>query len=45
MYGAARRVTTKVTTVLIGSERSQIVKPKVRIVPLTELVLDERNAN
>jgi len=45
IYGAARRVTTKVTTVFDGTHRSQNVKPKVRIVPISQLVLDEKNAN
>ena len=41
MWLAARRVTTKVTTVL-GSDG---VKPKLRVVPIARLVLDEKNAN
>jgi DNA modification methylase len=45
MYPFARRVTTKVTTVLGNSKWSDDVKPRVRIVPITQLVLDEKNAN
>jgi DNA modification methylase len=41
----ARRVTTKVTTVLELSGRSDRVKPNVRIIPIAQLVLDEKNAN
>jgi hypothetical protein len=41
MWLSARRVTTKVTTVL-GSFG---VKPNVRVVPIARLVLDEKNAN
>jgi len=42
---SARRVTTKVTTVLGNRYWSREVKPKVRVVPITQLVLDEKNAN
>src|ERR1700733_7219532 len=38
---SARRVTTKVTTVLWSAS----VKPKVRVVPITHLILGEKNAN
>ena len=38
-------VTTKVTTVFARADRSHIVKPKVRMVPISQLVLDEKNAN
>jgi hypothetical protein len=41
MWLSARRVTTKVTTVL-GSAG---VKPKLRVVPIAQLILDEKNAN
>jgi DNA modification methylase len=41
MWLSARRVTTKVTTVIWSAG----VKPKVRVVPITQLVLDEKNAN
>jgi DNA modification methylase len=41
----ARRVTTKVTTVLELSGGSDRVKPNVRIIPIAQLVLDEKNAN
>jgi hypothetical protein len=45
MYQFARRVTTKVTTVLEPSDGSDHVKPNVRVVPIAQLVLDEKNAN
>jgi hypothetical protein len=45
MYPFARRVTTKVTTVLGDRKRSDGVKPKLRVVSITQLVLDEKNAN
>jgi hypothetical protein len=41
----ARRVTTKVTTVLGSPKGSSGVRPKIRVVPITQLVLDEKNAN
>ena len=41
MWLSARRVTTKVTTVLGSSG----VKRKVRVVPITQLVLDDKNSN
>jgi len=45
MWLSARRVTTKVTTVHDASERSDNVKPNVRVVPIAQLILDEKNAN
>src|ERR1700723_1417472 len=45
MWQFARRVTTKVTTVLDASDRIDNVKPNVRVVPISQLVLDEKNAN
>src|SRR5580698_5176712 len=45
MYQFARRVTTKVTTVVEPSDGSDHVKPNVRVVPIAQLVLDEKNAN
>ena len=45
MWQFARRVTTKVTTVLDASDGSDDLKPNVRVVPIAELVLDEKNAN
>src|ERR1700690_2349411 len=45
MWPSACRVTTKVTTVLVGGKWSGSVKPKVRIVPISQLVLDGKNAN
>jgi hypothetical protein len=45
MYPSARRVTTKVTTVAGDGEGSDRVKPKCRVVPISQLVLDEKNAN
>jgi len=45
MWQFARRVTTKVTTVHDASERSDNVKPNVRVVPIAQLILDEKNAN
>ena len=44
MWPSARRVTTKVTTVLDGSLEVR-VKPRIRVIPMSELVLDKRNAN
>jgi DNA modification methylase len=45
MWLSARRVTTKVTTVRGDRDWSDALKPKLRLVPITQLVLDERNAN
>src|SRR5271154_1487128 len=45
MWLSARRVTTKVTTVLRDRIRSAGVKPKLRVVPIAQLILDEKNAN
>jgi hypothetical protein len=45
MWLSALRVTTKVTTVRGDRDWSDALKPKIRLVPLTQLVLDERNAN
>src|SRR3984885_7200768 len=45
MWPSARRVTTKVTTVFGDRKGSDGVKPKLRVVPITQLVLDEKNAN
>lgn len=45
MYQFARGVTTKVTTVPEPCDRSDYVKPNVRVVPIAQLVLDDNNAN
>jgi hypothetical protein len=45
MWQFARRVTTKVTTVVGNRKRSNGLKPKLRVVSITQLVLDEKNAN
>jgi hypothetical protein len=45
IWPSARRVTTKVTTVLGYRKGSRDVKPKIRVVPITQLVLDDKNAN
>jgi|ERR1700693_917440 hypothetical protein len=45
MWLSARGVTTKVTTVVQRWNGSGGVKPKIRIVPIAQLVLDEKNAN
>jgi hypothetical protein len=45
MWLFARRVTTKVTTVRGDIDWSEAVKPKIRLVPITQLVLDEKNSN
>jgi DNA modification methylase len=45
MWLHARTVTTKVTTVLQHRNGSRVVKPKIRIVPITHLVLDDKNSN
>src|ERR1700689_4873626 len=45
MWLSARRVTTKVTTVLQRRDGSHGVRPKIRIVPITQLVLDDKNSN
>jgi DNA modification methylase len=41
----ARRVTTKVTTVIVNGRGGGAMNPRVRVVPITQLVLDEKNAN
>jgi len=45
MWPSVRRVTTKVTTFFGERDGSDDVKPRVRIVPISRLVLDEKNAN
>jgi hypothetical protein len=45
MWQFERRVTTKVTTVLDASYRSDDVNPNVRVVPIAQLILDAKNAN
>jgi DNA modification methylase len=45
MWQFERRVTTKVTTVLDASDRSDEVNPNVRVVPIAQLILDAKNAN
>ena len=45
MYPSDRRVTTKVTTFFVEQSWSDDVKPKMRVVPISQLVLDEKNAN
>jgi DNA modification methylase len=45
MWQFERRVTTKVTTVLDASDRSDDVNPNVRVVPIAQLILDAKNAN
>jgi len=45
MWPFARRVTTKVTTVIVNGHGGGTMKPRVRVVPIAQLVLDEKNAN
>jgi DNA modification methylase len=45
MWPSARRVTTKVTTVIVNGHGGGSMNPRVRVVPITQLVLDEKNAN
>ncbi len=45
MWPSAHRVPTKVTTLLGFGEGNWHVKPKIRAVPISKLVLDEKNAN
>jgi hypothetical protein len=45
MWPSVRRVTTKVTTFFGEQHGSDDVKPKIRVVPISQLVLDEKNAN
>jgi len=45
MWLSGCRVTTKVTTVPCDRIGSDGVNPKFRVVPITQLVLDEKNAN
>jgi transposase len=45
LWLSARRVTTKVTTVLGDRKWSDKVKPTLRVAPITQLILDEKNAN
>lgn len=46
MCESARRVTTKVTTAIVnGGHAGGSMNPKVRVVPIAQLVLDEKNAN
>lgn len=45
MWPFAHRVTTKVTTVIVNGRGGGAMNPRVRVVPITQLVLDEKNAN
>jgi DNA modification methylase len=45
MWSSARRVTTKVTTVIVNGRGGGAMNPRVLVVPITQLVLDEKNAN
>jgi hypothetical protein len=45
MWQFERRVTTKVTTVLDASDRSDDVNPNVRVIAIAQLVIDPKNAN
>src|ERR1700685_1454410 len=45
MWPFVCRVTTKVTTVFRYKSRSSPVKPTIRVVPISQLVLDDKNAN
>ena len=44
MYRSDRRVTTKVT-IFFGWKGKRSMKPTVRVVPINQLLLDEKNAN
>ena len=45
MWLSEHKVTTKVTTVCDNQHESGSVKPKIRVVPIAQLVLDGKNAN
>src|SRR5580704_9618041 len=45
MWLFVRRVTTKVTTVFRCKSRSSPVKPTIRVAPISQVVLDDKNAN
>ena len=45
MWPFARGVTTKVTTVIVNRHGGGSMNPRVLVVPIAQLVLDEKNAN